>query len=225
MPAGDILVHSGDFGGESIREVQAFGMWLNHHRQRYRSVVVVPGNHDILFESDPKPAEQSLRATAQRPRLHVLLDEAVTIGGLNFYGSPYTPAFNDWAFNLPRGSCLRDKWAQIPTDTQILVTHGPPLFIGDLVPADFDGGGGHVGCNDLRERIRSLPQLLLHCHGHIHEGFGTRHQDPKTLEVLDGPGLPTFSNASFMNGKYLPLNSPLVYDVEPGVAPVLVAQV
>ena len=45
------------------------------------------------------------------------------------YGSVYfrTPAFHNWAYNAERGvDCLK-IWDLIPDDTDIVVTHGPPL--------------------------------------------------------------------------------------------------
>jgi hypothetical protein len=33
-----------------------------------------------------------------------LQDQACTIEGIRFYGSPWTPEFNEWTFNLPRGT-------------------------------------------------------------------------------------------------------------------------
>ena len=43
-----------------------------------------------------------------------LKDSAVDILGLRIYGSPWQPAFNDWAFNLARGEALAKVWAKIP---------------------------------------------------------------------------------------------------------------
>ena len=37
------------------------------------------------------------------------------------------PEFFDWGFNLPRGQSCLDKWNLIPDDTDVLVTHGPPI--------------------------------------------------------------------------------------------------
>lgn len=37
------------------------------------------------------------------------------------------PWYYGWGFNLPRGQALLDKWNQIPDNTDILVTHCPPL--------------------------------------------------------------------------------------------------
>lgn len=39
------------------------------------------------------------------------------------------PVFCDWGFNLERGKPCLDKWNLIPCDTDILITHGPPLGI------------------------------------------------------------------------------------------------
>lgn len=37
------------------------------------------------------------------------------------------PWYYGWGFNLPRGQALLDKWNQVPENTDILVTHCPPL--------------------------------------------------------------------------------------------------
>ena len=62
--------------------------------------------------------------------IHYLQDSSVTIGGLKIWGSPWTLFFFDWAFNLYEDQ-LREKWEEIPEDTDIIVTHGPPLGYGN----------------------------------------------------------------------------------------------
>ena len=37
------------------------------------------------------------------------------------------PVFCDWGFNLMRGQPIQEKWDLIPDDTDILITHGPPI--------------------------------------------------------------------------------------------------
>jgi hypothetical protein len=37
------------------------------------------------------------------------------------------PEFGNWAFMLPRGPRIKEKWDQIPDGIDILITHGPPL--------------------------------------------------------------------------------------------------
>ena len=41
--------------------------------------------------------------------------------------SSRVPEFGKWAFMLPRGEVLKEKWGQIPVGIDILITHGPPL--------------------------------------------------------------------------------------------------
>jgi hypothetical protein len=37
------------------------------------------------------------------------------------------PQFGDWGFNLDRGEDMLRKWNMIPENTDILITHGPPV--------------------------------------------------------------------------------------------------
>ena len=37
------------------------------------------------------------------------------------------PEFYGWGFNLARGGPLLEKWNMIPDDTDVLITHGPPI--------------------------------------------------------------------------------------------------
>lgn len=84
VPAGDVLICTGDFTmfSKSFRAIQDFNEWLGEQPHRYK--LVVPGNHEFFLEGDSR--RRSLLSNAQ-----VLIDEAVTIEGLCFYGSPMTP--------------------------------------------------------------------------------------------------------------------------------------
>ena len=159
VPDGDILVFAGDMSRQgSTRSIADFNSWLG--RLSHPEKVVVAGNHDTLFERNPGVGRLLLSGC------RYLQDEAAEIAGLKFWGSPWQPWFHDWAFNLPRGEKLAEKWAMIPEDTEILVTHGPPFGIKD------DTGQGRAGCEDLRKRVAQLPKLKLHIFGHIHESPG-----------------------------------------------------
>ena len=63
------------------------------------------------------------------------------------------PICDNWAFNVPRGAMLLDKWNQIPRGIDILLTHTPPLGHGDK-----GENGLHVGdvelLNSICKRIR-----------------------------------------------------------------------
>ena len=109
----------------------------------------------------------------------------------------FMTVFCDWAFNLPRGYPCREKWQQIPSTTDILITHGPPLGRGDEVR-----GYGKVGCVDLLHEVQDRVKPRIHIFGHIHEGYGISY---------DGTTL--FINASSVHKNYQPINPCIVVDV------------
>jgi predicted phosphodiesterase len=164
IPDGDVLLHAGDFTGRGTpREVEAFGEFLR--RLPHRHKIVVAGNHDFLFQRKPE------RARAMLGELTYLEDASVRIDGLHLWGSPWQPWFHDWAFNLPRGQALAEKWALVPDGVDVLVTHGPPFGVLDRTIT-----GERVGCHELTlARARIRPRL--HLFGHIHESYGVEQQD------------------------------------------------
>jgi Icc-related predicted phosphoesterase len=191
VPPGDILIHAGDITrhGE-MAELSEINEWLGSLPHRHK--VVIAGNHDWCFEQPGRIA-----ATLLYNAIY-LQDEAVTLEGIAFYGSPWTPQFFDWAFNLPRGEPLAAKWAQIPTGTDILVTHGPPRYHGDYTIHSV-----RAGCADLLEAVTRL-QPCHHVFGHIHEGAG-----------ITTSGGTTFINASVVNVRYEPINPPVLFELAP----------
>lgn len=160
LPDGDVLVHAGDmlrFG--TLDELESFVEWFLDQPQRTK--IVVAGNHDRCFETDRSRAETMLGSA-----VHYLQDRGLELSGLKWWGSPWQPAYRDWAFNLPRGEPLRRRWAQVPHDVDVLVTHAAPEGTGDRSPMR-----DRLGCADLRERVEQL-RPLLHVFGHIHEDGG-----------------------------------------------------
>lgn len=198
VPEGDVLVHAGDMTPRGRRdEVAAFGDWLRGLPHAHK--VVIAGNHDFLFESAPDEAAGLIAGEG----IHYLLDASVTIGGRVFHGSPWQPWFHGWAFNLERGAPLAMKWAAIPGETDVLVTHGPPHGVLDVVAH----GGRSVGCEALTERLRQL-DVSLHVFGHIHEAYGVNKEGDGRLAV----------NASTCTLEYRPSNAPVVVDWPVGAA-------
>jgi hypothetical protein len=166
VPAGDLLVHAGDFCRRGdLGECQQFADWWNYLPHRHK--VLVPGNHEFCFQ------KQRARAFAMFPGTHCLLDAEVTLGGARIYGSPWQPRYLDWAFNLPRGEALAARWARIPAGLHLLVTHGPPHGTGDRTSHGERAhrGGPHSGCEDLRDRVAQV-RPALHVYGHVHEDGG-----------------------------------------------------
>lgn len=191
VPDGDVLIHAGDFcSWGTIRDVIRFKTWLV--AQPHKHKVVVAGNHDVTFERDPITSRVVLGDACT-----YLQDQETVIAGVRFYGSPWQPYFCDWAFNLRRGEPLRAKWDLIPLDTDVLITHGPPYGILDLVPYDNE----HVGCRELGKRI-TIVQPKVHIFGHIHEGYGH-----------DRKGGIDYYNVSVCTGDYKPINPVTVIDI------------
>ncbi len=190
LPDGDILIHSGDFsrGRGSLKEVEDFNDWLGI--LDFEWIITIAGNHDFPLEKMPEKAEALLTNCIY------LRDSEIVIDGIKFYGSPYQPWFHSWAFNLQRGQALADKWALIPDDTDVLITHGPPYGILDLTHWDQIS----VGCKDLASRVIKVAPKA-HIFGHIHEGYGR----------LNFSGI-EFINASICNPNYK-LNEPIVFEI------------
>ena len=80
---------------------------------------------------DDHEARRTLRAQ-DNDTFTYLQDSSVGVLGYEVYRSPWQPAFCNWAFILARGQPCADAWKQIPTSTEVLITHGPPLGHGDL---------------------------------------------------------------------------------------------
>ncbi len=204
LPKGDILIHAGDitFTGR-YSDLEKFNTWLG--KLDFEHKIVIAGNHDLTFEDKfflrHMVQGNSERAQACLTNCIYLQDKAVSINGLKFYGSPWQPWFHDWAFNLERGDEMKEKWDKIPDDTDILITHGPPLGCGDKLKRN----GELIGCWDLAEAIKRV-KPLVHCCGHIHEGYGVE----KLGETL-------CINASNCDLMYDLVNPPVVVDVMLGL--------
>lgn len=195
IPDGDLLIHGGDsLGIGGIVDLEDFNYWLGTLPHEHK--VLIAGNHDWCFQT------RSERARAIVTNATYLEDSGITIGGFYFWGSPWTPRFRDWAFNLDRGEPLSKQWQRIPLNTDVLVTHGPPAGIRDTVVTPI--GEEHVGCVDLRNRLSELKNLKAHVFGHIHEGYGSEVREDMSLR---------FVNASTCTGWYEPSNPPIVFDI------------
>lgn len=67
---------------------------------------------------------------------------------------------------MPRGEACLSKWDMIPSDTDILVTHTPPVGHGDLCCT-----GVRAGCVELLSTVQNRVKPKYHVFGHIHEGM------------------------------------------------------
>ena len=166
VPEGDVLIHAGDFSNNGgMTEVKGFLEWF--HEQPHPYKIFIAGNHDRTFEKKP---EKMAGIIESFPGLHYLEDRAMTVEGLRFYGSPWTPEFCNWAFNVKRGE-LHKKWDRIPQDVDVLVTHGPPSGgLGGLIDPDRLPGGEEANLDVGDEELLSVIMKVkprIHVCGHI----------------------------------------------------------
>jgi Icc-related predicted phosphoesterase len=201
LPGGDILLHSGDLTGRGyITEIENFMKWYDNINN-YDTKVFIAGNHDFGFQDDNEKLRGLLTGYKT---IDYLEDELMMVGGdydnmIKIWGTPWQPEFHNWAFNLPRGEKIKEKWDMIPVDTDILITHGPPMGKLDYVPYD----SVNVGCEELMKRVEEI-KPKIHVFGHIHEGYGY---------VFDGNT--HFINAAVLNGRYEFRNKPITVDWDP----------
>ena len=219
VPQGDILVHGGDV--TSTGETAAIQELTDYVREKaFPHTICIAGNHDLtlhesfyqknwkrfhstpLNSSDGRKAletlmEETAAATSDTAPKFVYLEDKSCNVPISIYGSPWTPEFYNWAFNVPRGQPSWDTWAKIPDDTDVLVTHGPPLGRGDLCTHV-----GRAGCYDLLYHVQQRVKPRLHIFGHIHEGYGAS---------FDGTTL--FVNASNLNFCYEHVHPCIVIDL------------
>lgn len=234
IPYADILIHCGDFtmkGGEN--EIDSFCQFMAQLPHKYK--IVIAGNHDFCLDeaymSRPdiierwklKSVPKDLGSRVKKTRftkeycgVTYLQEESCvlefvfdgSISTLKVYGSPVQPEKRDWAFNRKRGEEIRAHWRKIPEDTDILITHGPPLGRGDLLLeynredgkysskeekrdiTDTDTNSNnstnspfHAGCLDLLQEVQSRVKPLLHTFGHIHGDTTSDSFDGRTVFV------------------------------------------
>ena len=151
--------------------------------------IVIAGNHDFLDRFSKTEIRTNIITNA-----HYLQDSAIKVKlpgddetVIRIYGSPHTSS-NNMGFSLKREK-LAEKWKNIPSNTDILITHIPPFNIRDLAwtgkkdnndqicssCGEKHPGHSHWGSESLRERSLDLcanGKLKLHLFGHVHDCYG-----------------------------------------------------
>lgn len=166
LPEADVIVHSGDFTQAGTEhEALDFMNWFCD--LPYRHKIFIAGNHDdCLYGAELSGLDDNC---------HYLCRSGVCIDGVNFYGIPLFVGDVLYGTDKPQ-----DR--SVPRDTEVLITHRPPLDV-----LDFDGGR-HYGCPELLKEIEAA-RPKLHLFGHIHAAFG--------IEKRNGI---LFSNAALVDG-------------------------
>jgi hypothetical protein len=216
--------------------------WLNSLPHPIK--IVIAGNHDLTLDTEWYQENWSgfHRAPEDQHAVRLLLTGQAAIqarvryleytstefqvreGGKvwKVYGSPGSPWFGGWAFNYDRGEHAEVLHSEIPNDTDILLTHGPPSSILDLVNRDRT----RVGCRVLMQRVSEI-QPALHVFGHIHEAHGAEIREweddtdylPEELENQEVQ--PQQKTTVFVNAANMPMGRARQVG-GPGFQPVIV---
>ena len=192
IPDGDILIHAGDLSSRGREfEIDDFLDWFSNQPHKHK--IFIAGNHDFFFERENQETINS-----KMPNNVIYLnDSGIEIEGVKIWGSPIQPEFYNWAFNRERGDEIKKHWDLIPLDTDVLITHGPPINILDKTIRRKS-----VGCEELLIAVNHI-KPKIHVFGHIHEAYG--------VEIIDDT---TFINASILNERYYYTNDPIIFDYE-----------
>jgi Icc-related predicted phosphoesterase len=188
VPVGvDVVVHSGDASNyldpyRNESELRAFIDWFATLPIPVK--VFVPGNHDTSLDKG-----LITRDLIEHRGIHLLINEELTIEGLRFWGSPFSPRYGNWSYMKDRGTINR-LWDQIPDGLDVLITHGPPYGVLDAT-YNHQNKVELVGCSALRKRVAKVPPRFM-LFGHVHSTDDIRNAGTRTVG-----GLPTvFSNGS-----------------------------
>lgn len=208
LESGDLLIIAGDLtAADKPDQYSRFFDWLQS--VEYKKIILIGGNHDNMLQKYSKCYE--IEHLFSFPENGVYLcDSGTEFEGLKIWGSPWSMSFEGMnpacgAFVVDTEEELAEKFALIPDDVDILVTHSPPFKVLDAVDR-WDGFIEHVGSIALEKVLSERIRPKLHVYGHIHEGYG---QIRPILEPFGLLGYPIFVNASIMDEHYKPVNKPI----------------
>lgn len=192
----DVAIHCGDLTDESkLDEFKTSIQLLKDIKAPLK--LVLAGNHDftldiprykkMLAEKNP-PLEQDLVDRVYGPfgaARQLFESEYAKAAGIRFldegthhftlangtpltvYASPYTPSLSDSSWGFQYRPQQGHDWC-IDEKVDIVVTHGPPRGI-----LDYTDSKQRAGSDSLFAAVaRAKP--LMHCFGHIHEGWGAK---------------------------------------------------
>jgi Icc-related predicted phosphoesterase len=183
----DMVIHTGD--ATNVRDPFKNEPEMWRFIERYAALdipvkIFIAGNHDGSLQKG-----LVTKADFDSRDIHYLYNDSVTIEGLKIWGSPFSPTFGDWSFGMARHK-IGSLWDTIPEDTDIVLTHGPPVGVLDITNRR-DNLQEQCGCRSLMKRIREIqPKAVMF--GHIHNTKDVCNAGTKQLAGLDT----IFSNGS-----------------------------
>ena len=174
IPDCDMIIHSGDFSNhdDPRGSLKPFLDWLGSFTHKYK--ILVAGNHDHMVQS---MGYKKFFELCKKYGIIYLQDTSVEIEGILFHGSPWTSRYKTWAF-MNADPLLSDQWLLIPTQTEVLITHGPAYGTLDLASESR-----RAGSPSLKKRIDQLNHLRFHLFGHIHPDYGIKYLNERYISL------------------------------------------
>ena len=216
IPEGDVFIHAGDITQRgTLAELSNFNEWLATLPHKHK--IVIGGNHDEILQNSSINKDEVLSNCTY------LENSTINLYGWKIYGFPSSvrmfsnqnkPAFVPGflysvlnhlkpyqAFQLELGSQAHlDAVSSIPSDINILISHGPPYGA-----CDFTNRGYMEGDKQLRDVVENQIEPTFHIFGHIHEAHGVATNGKTTFINAASPKYP------WSKGE---LNNPIVFDID-----------
>lgn len=174
----DIVCIAGDISPLKIeRKMDDMAVWFEEKFIRWclelecKKVVFVAGNHDAYLWALGKDTINKIISDFG-DKIVYLEDDTKEVLELKIHGSPWVPELVHWPF-YANSYKLREKFALIPVDTDILITHCPPTGIkGVSVVHDRKSVANNqdFGCQELKDELDSKDYKMHHIFGHVHSG-------------------------------------------------------
>lgn len=199
LPKADILLMAGDMLPVWNHNLCYQSYWLQTDFTKWlesleiQEKYLVAGNHCLILEHG-----KHLIDFNKLPCTYLEDSFSISKTGLKVYGSPWQNPFGyGWAFNLPELD-MAEKWATMPRDVDIILSHGPPYGYGDISPWPIPC---LTGCQAFTDTIKKVQPKLI-CYGHIHSGYG-KYTIGKSILL----------NSCYVDNSYKPVNKPWVVDI------------
>lgn len=193
-------------------------------------VIFIAGNHDSVFEYMSDNGDHNCnKVKSNGPHWQVgstpfgiistifrmdnptdrkivyLQDTSYTYNDVKFYGTPWCPNLRNWAF-YGDSQTLTEKFNNIPFDTDVLLTHCPPRYMGQgIVHQTVHNYMSDYGCNELQDVLVELfaDRDMWVLSGHIHSG---KHSIEKYNNIK-------YRNVSLKDENYEIVYEPFYFDI------------
>ena len=175
-------------------------------------VIMIPGNHDFIFETIGPNAKRTpsevmkklLLDQKQHSKLILLYDNSYEYKGFKFYGFPWIPALERWAFYKNHDDMI-EQCKKIPKRCDVLLTHCPPKLglQGMVLQPNPYCYMIDYGCVELADALQERD--IKYClSGHVHSG---NH----IMEDIDGMKC---VNVSLLDEDYKLSFEPYTFEIE-----------